>query len=394
VSMAITHPRTPPARFADSWDQAHEAAALEAGSGDFGPPDYKWGLRVLLESMDYDPRFTPAGRIGAWQSVTGALASRAVAYGAMKANPGYAAATIRRPIVIYGIPRTGTTALHRLLLEDPQFQGPEKWLLSAPMPRPPRETWEANRWFQKEIGELNARFGDMPDQRAAHNMMAEEVDECLWLQRHSFVSHMWATGWSAATYDTWWVSQTERESYDYLRDCLQMMGMGDSRQWLLKNPSHVLHLGELFRIFPDALVIQTHRDPAKAVPSLCALLMQAHEIMEESRTDLRARTMCLREVAKWAKGVRDAMPVREAHAGQVMDVIHGEFHADPMKVVRGIYEFAGLELAPEVEERMAGRIQAKPELAHGEHRYHVSDFNLTEDDIREQFADYIEAFDL
>ena len=173
-----------------------------------------------------------------------------------------------------------------------------------------------------------------------------------------------------------------------------MMGMGDSRQWLLKNPSHVLHLDELFRIFPDALVIQTHRDPAKAVPSLCALLMQAHEIMEESRYDLRARTMCLREVAKWAKGVRDTMPVREAHSDQVMDVIHGEFHADPMKVVRQIYAFARLDMNPQIEERMASRIQAKPELAHGVHRYHVSDFGLTEGDIREQYADYIAAFDL
>jgi len=385
---------SPPAKFADAWDQAHEAAAREAGTDDFGPPDYKWGLRVLLQSMDYDPHFTEVGRMGAWKQVVDVLASRAVAFRSMKDNPGHASATIRRPIVIYGIPRTGTTALHRLLLEDPQFQGPEKWLLSAPMPRPPHETWTDNRWFQKEIGELNARFGDMPDQRAAHNMIAEEVDECLWLQRQSFVSHMWACGWSAATYDTWWQAQTERESYDYLRDCLQMMGMDDSRQWLLKNPSHVLHLDELFRIFPDALVIQTHRDPAKAVPSLCALLMQGHPVMEVGRYEERAHIMCLREVAKWGRGVRDAMPVREAHANQVMDVIHGEFHADPMAVVRRIYTFAGLELRPEVEALMARRIAAKPELAHGVHRYHVSDFGLTEGDIREQFEDYIETFGL
>jgi len=116
--------------------------------------------------------------------------------------------------------------------------------------------------------------------------------------------------------------------------------------------------------------------------------------MEEGRYNLRARTMCLREVAKWARGVRDAMPVREAHATQVMDVIHGEFHADPMAVVRRIYAFAGLELTPEVEAQMALRIAAKPELAHGVHRYHVSDFGLTEGDIREQYEDYIRNFGL
>jgi hypothetical protein len=88
------------------------------------------------------------------------------------------------------------------------------------------------------------------------------------------------------------------------------------------------------------------------------------------------------------------MGPRRAHASQVIDVIHGEFHADPMAVVRRIYAFAGLDLRPEVEARMAERIAAKPELAHGVHRYHVSDFGLTEGDIREQFEDYIATFDL
>jgi hypothetical protein len=226
-------------------------------------------------------------------------------------------------------------------------------------------------------------------------MVAEEVDECLWLQRQSFVSHMWSCNWSAATYDTWWQAQTEAESYDYLRNCLQMIGLNDpDRRWLLKNPSHILHLDQLFRIFPDALVVQTHRDPAKAVPSLCALLMQNHPVVEEGRYDERARIMCLRETAKWARGVRDAMPVRQAHTARVLDVVHGAFHADPMAVVHSIYAFAGLSLSPQVEAAMAGRIAAKPELAHGVHSYDVADFGLTEDDIREQFGSYVEDFDL
>ncbi len=395
MNRALANPLRPPARFADAWDQLHEAAAAQAGSDDFGEADYKWGLRVLLQSMDYDPHFTQAGRVGAWQQVVNALASRASAFRSMRANPGHAQNIIRQPIVIVGVPRTGTTALHKLLAVDPQFQGPEKWLLSAPMPRPPRETWKDNPWFRREVAELEARFGATPEQRAAHNMVAEEIDECLWLQRQSFVSHMWSCNWSAATYDTWWQAQTEEASYDYLRCSLQMIGMNDpDRRWLLKNPSHILHLDQLFRIFPDALVVQTHRDPAKAVPSLCALLMQSHAIMEVDRRDERAKIMCLREAAKWAKGVREAMPVREAHAGQLIDVIHSAFHADPMAVVRRIYSFASLELQPEIEAAMAQRIAAWPELAYGVHRYDVTDFGVEESDIRDQFGSYIEQFDL
>ena len=391
--MAVHSP--PPARFVDGFNWLHEVAAAEAGSSDFGAGDYEWGLTVLLQSLDYDPRFTEVGRNAAWMAVKDVLVSRAIAFNSLRENPGYAENIIRKPIVIVGVPRTGTTALHKLLAVDPQFQGPEKWLLSAPMPRPPHETWQSNRWFHKELAALDTWYEGTPDQRAAHNMVAEEIDECLWLQRQSFVSHMWSCNWTAPTYDCWWQAQSEAESYDYLRKCIQLIGMNDpGRRWLLKNPSHILHLDQLFGIFPDAMVIQTHRDPAKAVPSLCAFLIQSHDVNEQGRRTEHAHIMGRREVAKWARGVRDAMPVRSAHASQIMDVIHGDFHADPMRVVRRIYRFAGLELSPEIEQLMLARIAARPELSHGLHRYDVADFGMTEDGVREQFGAYMDAFDL
>lgn len=391
--MADLYP--PPAKFVDAWDRLHELAAAQAGSDDFGTPDYRWGLTALLQSMDYDPCFTPAGRASAWKQLVDCLASRAITFRSFRDYPEHADNTIDRPIVIVGVPRTGTTALHKLMAEDAQFQGMEKWLLAAPMPRPPLETWESNPWFARELAELEARFGSMPEQRAAHNMVAGEVDECLWLQRHSFVSHMWTNGWSAPTYDSWWQSQDEVEAYRYLKAGIQTVGLTDrKRRWLLKNPSHILHLDQLFAIFPDALVIHTHRDPARSVPSLCALLIQGHPIMEEGRLQERAHIMGLRETAKWARGIRESAPVKDQHRAQVMDVVHGDFHADPMGVVRRIYAYCGLDLSPETEALMRARIAAKPELAHGVHRYDVADFGLTAEGIREQFGSYVQDFDL
>jgi hypothetical protein len=391
----MADPRNPPARFADAGDQLHAAAALQAGSSDFGPPDYRVGLKVLLESMDYDAQFHEAGRRTAWSQVVDALASRAIAFRAMAENPGFERREIRRPIVITGIPRTGTTALHKLMAVDPQFQGPEKWLLAAPKPRPPKETWRSDPHFLHEVGLLDARFGELPEQRAAHNMVAEEVDECLWLQRQSFVSNFWTCQCSAATYDAWWQTQTEAESYGYLKRCYQLIGGGEpEKRWLLKNPSHILRLDQLFAVFPDALVINTHRDPAKAVPSLCALLMQGFPLIEAGRTELHARILLEREAVKWAKGIRDAEPVRQARRSQVLDVIHAEFYASPMTVVRRIYAFVGLALTPEVEAAMEARIAAAPEKAHGEHRYDVADFGMSEDDVRDRFGDYVDRFGL
>jgi hypothetical protein len=385
----------PPGQFATASDQLHAAAAARAGSSNFGDPDYLLGLRMLLQSMDYDPVFSEQGRAIAWSQLIDALSSRAFAFASMARHPGFDARPIERPIVITGVPRTGTTALHKLMAVDPQFQGFEKWLLGAPMPRPPRSEWEGHPMFRREVEILEARYEVTPGLRAAHYMAAEEIEECLWILRQGFVSNYWPCNWSAASYDAWWQTQSEAPSYDYLRRNLQLIGLGDTeRRWLLKNPGHIANLDLLFETFPDALVIQTHRDPAKAIPSLCGLLIQAHAVIERGSEQLHAHIMGHRETAKWAKAVRDAEPVRQAHPRQVVDVIHREFHADPIGVIRRIYGFLGLELSPPVEAAMRERVAAAPELAHGEHRYHVSDFDQTEDEIRERFGDYVDRFDL
>jgi hypothetical protein len=385
-----------PEKFATASDQLHELVAGLVGSSDFGDGEYRRGLKVLLQSMDYDPHFTPWGRKLAWGQLICALSGRAHAARAMAQLPGFDRLPVDRPVVITGIPRTGTTALHKLMAVDPQFQGLQEWLIAAPMPRPPRETWESNPHFQHAVAQLNARFAATPDLRAAHNMVADEVDESLGILCHSFVSNLWACcGYSAATYDAWWQCQSELSSYRYFRRTLQLVGSNDpGKRWLLKNPGDIANLDLLFAVFPDAMVIQTHRDPAKAIPSLCALLMQGFAIMEEGRHEARAHTLINREAAKWSKAVRDAERVREAHRHQIVDVIHGDFHRDPIGTVKRIYAFLGLTLSRDVEAAMAERVAAAPELSHGVHRYNVADFGVTEDEIREYFGPYLDRFDL
>lgn len=385
----------PPAKFATALDHAHACAEQEAGVREFGTEDYFPGLRVLLQSMDYDPHFSARGRRIAWGMLINVLAARARAYAAMAAHPGFDTKAIKSPIVITGIPRTGTTALHKLMAVDPQFQGLQTWLHDAPMPRPPRNEWALNPHFQRAVVQLDARYAASPEKRAAHLMVADEVDECCLIMRQSFVSNLWTVGWSAATYDAWWQGQSELPAYQHLARCLQLIGSTAPQQrWLLKNPGHIANLDLLFAVFPDAKIIQTHRDPAKAVPSLCALLMSSHRIMEEGRYEQRAHNMLAREAVKWAKAVADAEHVKAAHPGQVLDVIHSDFHRDPAGVIKRIYAFAGAELSPETKAAMTIRIAEKPELAHGVHRYDIADFGMTTDDLRAHFGDYVPRYDL
>ena len=161
------------------------------GWSDFGPGDYLRGLEVLLHAADYDPRWHEAGRPLAWAGIVSVLSARGHAVRAMAQNPGFDAAPIKAPIIITGIPRTGTTALHKLLAVDPQFQGLQTWLTSAPQPRPPRETWEANPQYQRAVAEMARRHQDKPAALAAHAMAAEEVDECCLVLRQGFISNLW-----------------------------------------------------------------------------------------------------------------------------------------------------------------------------------------------------------
>jgi hypothetical protein len=384
-----------PETFSRASDRLHELAAREAGSADFGSDDYRLGLRVLLESMDYDPRFSVRGGNIAWGNLVNTLSSRAHAVRAMKTLPELDRIPVRRPVVITGLHRTGTTALHKLLSVDPQFQGLQSWLTAAPMPRPPRDTWESYPMFRHTAQQLEGRFAGAQGMRAAHDMAAEDVDECGGILCQGFVSIIWTVAWSAASYDAWWQTQSQLPSYLYFKRSLQLIGSNEpEKRWLLKHPPHIANLNLLFAIFPDALVIQTHRDPAKAVPSLCSMLMKNHRLMEVGREAQRARMLGYRETARAAKALRESEPVRRAHREQIMDVLHGDFHRDPMHEIRRIYPFIGLPLSAGVEAAMKQRIAAAPETTHGSHRYNASDFGLTEDEIREQFGDYIDRFDL
>jgi len=385
----------PPETFRHATDQLHDIVAREVDSDDFGPDDYLPGLKVLLQSMDYDPHFHDQGRRITWGMIVGVLKGRAQAIKSMNENPGFADSPIVSPVVIIGVPRTGTTALHRLMAVDRRFQGLQTWLLDSPMPRPPIETWADYPEFQKTVATLEAQYAAAPGHKAVHYRAAEEVHECCMLLRQSFVSNLWACGPSAPTYDAWWQRQSEEAAYWHYRRCVQLIGMNDpDKRWLLKNPGHIHNLDLLFAVYPDAKVIQTHRDPAKAIPSLVSLLMQMHPLYEEGRIEQRGEVMLQREIANWADAVRKCDTVREQHPGKVLDIVHGDFHRKPMEVLDRIYSFIGMDIPDDTRAALAQRIDEKPELQHGVHRYKITDYGMTEEQAREPFGDYIERFDL
>src|SRR5438105_15326677 len=169
-----------PHLFSDSEAALHEEAVQAAGSEDFGDHSYLEALRVVLDGYDREARFHDAGREAARANLAGQLTTRLRSQQRLARHPGAAtaAAAIRQPIIVLGLVRTGSTALHHLLAQDPDLQVLEYWLACQPQPRPQRETWDAHPDFRAAEAELERMYAGDPSLKTIHLMMAEGPEEC------------------------------------------------------------------------------------------------------------------------------------------------------------------------------------------------------------------------
>jgi hypothetical protein len=221
--------------------------------------------------------------------------------------------------------------------------------------------------------------------------VAGEVDECLEILRQSFVSNRFGAGACVPTYDSWFFEQSERDSYRRYVDVLRLIGAAEPRKrWLLKNPGHLAQMRCLLEVFPDACVVLTHRDPLKAIPSLCSTLHMARRMFEGETA--RAEVIGPRECRYWRQALDCAAEVRRSRPTQFFDVDHRRFVSNPLGTVRSIYAFFGLELSVPARERMQSWIAADPTSRHGQHHYNLENFGMTAQGLREQFADYRTEF--
>jgi len=369
-------------------EDLHASATKITGLDDFGDDDYREGLAVLLASYAADAGLTPWGNKVKRAFLRGALVARLLSEAAWQRYPEHADVPIRRPIFVTGLPRTGTTALHRLLSADPAHQGPELWLTEVPQPRPPRESWAANPIFQGIQALYHQHHVEHPEFMGLHYISADEVEECWQLLRQSMTSISYECLAHLPTYSAWLDGQDWTDAYRRHRRNLQLIGLPDrDRRWVLKNPSHLFALNALLAVYPDALVIQTHRSPRTAIASVCSLNEQASrgwstafhgEVIGRSQLDL------------WARGLDRFTADRARHdPARFYDVHYQDLVADPIGTVRSIYEYFGLDLT---EPAHAAMTALHTENTSGQrrpaHRYQLSDFGLTAGQVDERFAAY------
>ncbi|MEU3274769.1 sulfotransferase [Saccharomonospora sp. NPDC006951] len=367
-------------------DELHAAATRITGLDDFGSDDYREGLAVLLDSYGREAGLTPHGARVAKAFLRGALVARSLSEAAWRAFPQHADVAIERPIFVTGLPRTGTTALHRLLTADPAHQGLEVWLTEFPQPRPPRDTWEANPVFQRIQAGYEQYHDEHPEFMGLHAMSAAQVEECWQLLRQSALSISYECLAHVPSYSAWLSTQDWKGAYERHRRNLQLIGLPDShRRWVLKNPSHLFALDALLSVYPDALVVQTHRAPSTAIASVCSLTARATEGWSDV---FHGEVIGADQLALWSRGLATFTAERAKHdQSRFYDVDYADFVADPLGTAEAIYDHFGIPLGDDARSAMRRlHEESTSGSAAPSHSYSLSDFGLTATQVEARFA--------
>lgn len=368
-------------------DDLHASATRITGLDDFGGgDDYLEGLEVLLDSYARDAGLTPVGNGNARMFLRGALVARLLSEAQWRERPEHAAVPIERPIFVTGLPRTGTTALHRLLTADPAHQGLELWLTEVPQPRPPRETWADDPVFAGIQAGYSRHHQEHPEFMGLHYIAADQVEECWQLLRQSMRSISFECLSHLPTYSAWLAEQDWTPAYRRHRRMLQLIGLNDAgRRWVLKNPSHLFALDALFAVYPDALVVQTHREPRTAIASVCSLAAASSAGWSETFT---GATIGRDQLELWARGLEKFTADRAAlDPAQFLDVAYEDFVADPVGTAESVYAHFGLPLRDEARAAMRDlHAESTTGGRRPAHRYTLADAGLTAEEVDARFA--------
>jgi hypothetical protein len=370
-------------------DRVLEAARRETGLSDFGSDHFRAGLRRLLASLDREAELTTIGRIFARGQLEGLLANRLRLVEYRKRHPELEGIRIERPLFVMGLPRTGTTILHGLLAQDPAHRTPLSWEVGSPCPPPCEETYRDDPRIGQTDRQLDQLRRLAPGLDAIHPMAARLPQECVAILALEFQSLLFTTMFDVPSYLSWLEQQDMRSAYAFHLQFLQhLQSRRPAGRWALKTPAHLMAIGALFEVYPDALIVQTHRDPVEVMASTASLHCAFRGAASD---DVDLRYTGRQQLEFWARILRRGMEARErltGQAGQFFDLHYPDLLADPLACVRRMYEHFGLDLSDEGAQRMQRFLSEHSQHKHGVHRYTPETFGI--DPVRDarHFQDY------
>ena len=367
-----------------------ETAKARCGLDNFGNGDFFEALSRLLESCQDEARLNLIGKIALKTDVLETLCVRLQMERDRHLYPDITRQEIREPLFIVGLPRSGTSVLQRLLGADPEHRCPLMWEVRSPSP-PTRA--DEKRRIQSVTQSCKFFNWLVPTFRYVHTVGAEVPQECVSLMTPTFLSDQFDAMYYVPSYRAWFFRQDLRPAYDYHQRFLQHLQFRRAaRRWILKAPTHMFAMPALLSVYPDALFVQTHRTPVDAMASVSSLVTILRSAFSDAVDPL---IVCREAIDYWSETMdkflreRDRLP-----NNRICDIQYDEIRREPIGAVRRIYEYFGWSLSREAERRMRGLVASQAKRQSANHRYDLSQFDVSADQVLSAFAPYSERFGL
>ena len=375
-------------------DAVLEAASSSTGLDDFGPSDFIERLELQLAEMDADPDRTGLGRMLMFGDSSRAAANRLRIRDLLTQHPEILDIEIEKPVIVIGLPRSGTTNLVNLLASDSRFRSMPLWESYEPVPDP-NETLGADgvdpRWTRCQAS-WEAMKAGAPFVAAMHPMEPDHVHEENELMAPDFSNYNLEWVARAPRWRDYYLDHDQTPHYAYLKTVLQILQWYRPRErWVLKSPQHLEQIGPLMTTFPDATIVVTHRDPVAVVQSTITMLTYGARTAYRSTNPEWYRDYWTDRIGR----LLDAS-IRDQHLLPADRTIHVYFHEymdDEIGTLQRIFDAAGIEFTDEAHRGIADYQAAHPRGKEGRVVYDLrGDFSTTPEEVRSRFGAYFETF--
>jgi hypothetical protein len=378
-------------------DDVLKLAQQRTGLIDIDSESWREGLAIILDEVNSEPAFTPQGRNHVIDDAINALGRRLRVHDYIQEHPEVLDTPIERPLIILGMPRTGTTVISYMLDQDPARRSLLHWECMQPVPPPTTDTLRSDPRCvamledQRQMLELvTAANMALP-----HWEDADGPTECMFIHNQDFKALSWDAYMATPRYAQWLMDDADATSaYEYEKRYLQVLQHHAPGTWTLKMPSHSMHIEALLKVFPDARLIWAHRDPYKISGSLGNLWkLPKSSVLHPDATDPTAWGSNI--IDQLRAHVQPALRARDRiGADRFFDMYYHEMMADPIDVLRRIYEWAGDPFTDDIAAGMQQWLSEHPQNRFAPNKYTLDEYGLSLDMLAPVFADYLDTFDI
>ena len=374
------------------FDSLHlQASGVCGGLSNFGDDSYREPMQLLIDGLNRDAKLNAAG-LAMWsQRLVNILCNRLRLYHWLDKHPEILEEQIERPVVIVGLPRTGTTMLHRILASDSRFYAPLWYEVRNPAPYLDWQPGATDQRIVEATAEVEGMLAANPELAAIHPMDPVGADEELMILENSFYNTVPQAYCWLPEFDQWQQQADNRPGYDFLKLCLQFLQWqkkqrGEQAQrWLLKTPHHLHCMQTLFDVFPDAKIVQTHRDPVDTIPSICSFHANLYVLCSDQVNKTQLADMW---AERFNKGMTHTMAVRDSRSDDFFDAWFRDTVKTPLAVIEKLYDWLDMPLTAEARAAMEEHRELNKREERPAHEYTLEEYGLSEAGLKTQFAGY------